>query len=378
MINNAIHYDFILFENQFAYEFHYKDLANLAILLKEAGYSVAIADVFKEDSLCQIDGIPHISFQKKAPKYFTDLKNSIEKKSPWKRLLLRIQQGLYLRYVLKTITSLCDRIYLGALVYNTPFSIWSLFKNDKQYYFWGLRSYIVLQWRQTGLLNATGMISRLFYGLVHKYGNVSFFCSNDAIKNEFLENANVGAKRLIVRPERFVSEITLPIVRHDCKLRLLSIGSTRRTKNIHRIIDALKIANNPNIIYTIAGANLYEDEYETVIKEKMEGMSNVIRIDRVLTDQEFEDCLDACDFLVTCEGKQATNISSGTLSDALLHGKPVIGPNHNTYYDEINGYGVGIIYDFDDIHSLADAMNQAYSQGVTPFVDNLIAYQQKF
>ena len=43
-------YDFVLFENLFSVENHYKDLGILVTLLKEAGYKVAIADAFKEDS----------------------------------------------------------------------------------------------------------------------------------------------------------------------------------------------------------------------------------------------------------------------------------------------------------------------------------------
>lgn len=373
-----MHYDFVLFENQYNYEVHYKEVANFARQLKKAGYSVAIADVFKESHYCQVDGVPHIAFEKKAPEYFSDLRWAIEKKGILKKIKLRIQHSLYLRYVLKQIMPICDRLYMGALVYNTPLGIWPLFQKGKQFYFWGLRSYIVLQWKKSGLFSASGLISRFFYSNLQRQKNVNLICSNNAIKEEFEQEAHIAQDRLIVRPERTVQSVTVPTVRQDRKLRLLSIGSTRSTKNIHRILEALKLANNANVYYTIAGANFYEDEYERIIENAMGGVKNVVRINRSLSEQEYEYYLNDCDFMISCEGKQATNISSGTLMEALLHGKPVIGPNHNTYYDEIHGNGVGIVFDVDNIQSLADAINQAYRIGVEPYVENLIAYQEKF
>lgn len=377
-MKNNTYYDFVLFENQYAYDGHYKEVANFARQLKKAGYSVAIADVFKESHYCQVDGVPHIAFEKKAPEYFTDLRWAIEKKGILKKIKLRIQHSLYLRYVLKQIMPICDRIYMGALVYNTPLGIWPLFQKGKQFYFWGIRSYIVLQWKKSGLFSASGLISRFFYSRLQKQGNVNLICSNNAIKEEFEQEAQIARDRLIVRPERTVQSVNVPVIRQDGKLRLLSIGTTRSTKNIHRILEALKLANNANVNYTIAGASPYEDGYESIIETAMGGVKNVVRINRFLSEQEYEDYLNECDFVISCEGKQATNISSGTLMEALLHGKPVIGPNHNTYYDEIHGNGVGLIFDIDNIQSLADAINQACDSGVGPYVDNLIAYQEKF
>lgn len=377
-MKNNTYYDFVLFENQYAYDGHYKEVANFARQLKKAGYSVAIADVFKESHYCQVDGVPHIAFEKKAPEYFTDLRWAIEKKGILKKIKLRIQHSLYLRYVLKQIMPICDRIYMGALVYNTPLGIWPLFQKGKQFYFWGIRSYIVLQWKKSGLFSASGLISRIFYSSLQRQKNVNLICSNNAIKEEFEREAQIAQERLIVRPERTVQLVTVPTVRQDGKLRILSIGTTRSSKNIHKILKALKLADNSNVYYTIAGANPYEGEYERIIEGAMGGVKNVLRINRFFSEQEYEEFFNDCDFVISCEGKQATNISSGTLMEALLHGKPVIGPNHNTYYDEIHGNGVGIIFDVDNIQSLADAINQAYRTGAAPYVSNLIAYQEKF
>ena len=43
--NEVKKYDFVLFENAYDIENHYKDLSLLAKILKKAGYTVAIANV---------------------------------------------------------------------------------------------------------------------------------------------------------------------------------------------------------------------------------------------------------------------------------------------------------------------------------------------
>ena len=64
-------YDFILFENAYDLENHYIDLSLFASLLKKMGYSVAIANVFKESDLCCDSSIPHITLQYRCPKHFS-------------------------------------------------------------------------------------------------------------------------------------------------------------------------------------------------------------------------------------------------------------------------------------------------------------------
>ena len=66
-------YDFILFEQLYTVQNHYKDLANIVVLLNSAGYKVAIADVFKEADLCKVDGVPHISLNIKCPKEYKEV-----------------------------------------------------------------------------------------------------------------------------------------------------------------------------------------------------------------------------------------------------------------------------------------------------------------
>ena len=377
----CIHYDFVLFENTYDYYFHYEDLDILARLLKNAGYSVAYADVFKERELCRTEGVPHITFKKLAPRHFVEIDWSHpppKKYGVMKKIYFRLRQSLYLRYVIRQITPICDNVYLGTLAYYTPFGLWLSFRSNKFYYFWGLRSYMVSQWKKTGLKDIPGIISYFFYYQLHKRNNVKLFCSNDALKDDFIKDVDIEPERLIVRPERVITSVTQPLVRNDGKLRILSIGTTRKSKNIPMILDALKLVDNPNVIYTIAGYNRLDENSEEEIRKHMANMDNVIRINHVLTEQEYEEYLNNCDFMITCEGKQETSISSGTLVEALLHGKPVIGPNHNTYYDEIHGNGVGILFDIDNLQSLADAIRKAYDYGTAPYVDNLVAYQEKF
>lgn len=65
---------------------HYKALSNLAILLKTAGYKVAIAEVFKEADLCKVEDVLHLSFDVKCPKEFKNLHTYVPKESALKIL----------------------------------------------------------------------------------------------------------------------------------------------------------------------------------------------------------------------------------------------------------------------------------------------------
>lgn len=372
-------YDFILFEQLYTVQNHYKDLINLASLLKDAGYKVAFADAFKEAELCKVDGIPHISLDIKCPREFKEPQTFLEKKSYFKKLFLRIRKDIYLYKVIECLNEKALNIYAGSMTLDTPMFFMRAFRNDRHYYMWALRSSNVLIWRK-GRLTPNSIVSKSLYNNIHKYDNLRLVVSNELIKEEFQEQVGIKSSRLILRPERVISKKNIvPGTGIKGKsLNLLFIGTLRPFKNVEFCLEALKKLNNTNITYTIAGRCKLDRRYNEKIGKLAAELSNVRRIDRYIPDDEYEKLMSECDFLLLGDKTQESCASNGTMTEALLHGKPIIAPNFNPFKYEVEKYNVGLLYEYCNIDSLCDAINLAMQKGAEEFRDMLLTYQEMF
>lgn len=373
-------YDFVLFEHLYNVQNHYKDLSNLAILLKTAGYKVAIADAFMEADLCQIDGIPHISLDIKCPKEFKTPRTYEPQKSALRKFYDRIRKDIYMYRVIKILNSVALNIYAGSLTLATPVFFMNAFNKSKTtYYMWALRSSHVLNWKK-GIRTFSSFVSKLLYDRIFKYGNLRLLISNQLIRREFEEKVGIDQNRLILRPERFITK-KIPnnyVKSTGSKLHLLFIGTLRPFKNVEFCIESLKQLNNPNISYTIAGRCKTDEVYNKKIERLIEGMHNVYRIDRYIPEEEYNRLIKECDFLILCDKTQASCASNGTMSEALLMGKPIIAPDINPFKYEVETYGVGYLYKYGDIDSLCSVLLRAQEQGVELFQERLASYQDMF
>ena len=57
-------------------------------------------------------------------------------------------------------------------------------------------------------------------------------------------------------------------------------------------------------------------------------------------------------------------------------GRPLIAPNHSPFKEEIERFGVGILYDLNDINSLVVALNKAKELKSLYFKENIKKYQE--
>ena len=372
-------YDFILFEQLYTVQNHYKDLVNLACLLKDAGYKVAFADVFKEAELCNVDGIPHVSLDIKSPQVFKEPQTYYEKKSYLKELFLRIRKDIYLYKVIKCLNGIAYNIYAGSLTLDTPMFFMRAFRRDRNYYMWALRSANVLNWKERKL-SPYYIVSKSLYDNIHKYNNLRLIVSNELIKKEFEEKVGVKSNRLVLRPERVISQkgIVPGMGVKGKSLNLLFIGTLRPFKNVEFCLEAMKKLSNTNITYTIAGRCKTDDSYNDKIRELVAELPNVRRIDRYIPDEEYENLMNDCDFLIMCDKKQASCASNGTMTEALLHGKPIIAPNFDPFKYEIERYHIGYLYEYGNIDSLCEAITFAMRKGAEEFKEMLLAYQELF
>nr|WP_288281570.1 glycosyltransferase [uncultured Prevotella sp.] len=375
-------YDFILFENLYNVQNHYKDLNNFAILLKKAGYNVAIADAFKEADLCKVEAVPHIKINIKCPSIFKTLYTYQKKQSGLSKFYYRVRKDYYMYKVLKFLNPMTSNIYAGSLTLATPIYFVKAFSKNNNYYMWALRSANVLRW-QNGIHGFSDLVSKMLFINLNKYQNLSLLVSNSLIRDEFLIKVGIEERRLILRPERFVLNKTTPdeeIVEQKSTLHLLFIGTLRPFKNVEFCMRALEKLNNPDIFYTIAGRckRNSDEKYNRFINEMAGSMKNVQRIDRYISDEEYNALIKKCDFLVLCDKTQASCASNGTMSEALLAGKPIIAPDFNPFKYEVEKYGVGYLYKYENIDSLCEVLMLALQNGAYQFKKQLTAYRNMF
>lgn len=372
-------YDFILFENLYSVENHYKDLKVLTVLLQKAGYRVAIADVFKESELCKIEGVPHIAVNIKCPQKFKTLRTYTNKRSGLINLYFRILKDIYLYRVIRKLNGMALNIYLGSMTLATPVFFFKAFDKQTNYFMWALRSANVLHWKndRIGLYH---FISKALYENIHRRDNLNLIVSNELIKTEFEEKVGVDKKRLILRPERVIQKKQIiegkGVIGNS--LNLLFIGTLRASKNVEFCIGAIKKINDKRITYTIAGRCKSDKKYNEKIEELVKDLPNVLRIDRYIPDEEYEELISNCDCLVFCDKKEASCASNGTMSEALLHGKPIIAPDFNPFKNEVEKYGVGLLYRYNDEDSLCETILSALNDGIERFNDNIASYQENF
>ena len=373
-------YDFVMFEPLYMIQNHYKDLNNLAVLLKEAGYKVAFVDAFKEKALSHVEGIPHIELHVKCPKEFCTLRNYEIKQTPFLKFYYRIRKDIYLYRIIKKLKGLAPNVYLGSLTLASPVFFMLAFDHNTKYYMWALRSSHVLRWK-SGFADFSSLVSRILYKRVKQLSNLRLIVSNPLIKNEFINEVGIEPDRIILRPERFIvkkNNFQKNTGERKNNLNLLFIGTLRPFKNVEFCLEALRRLNNPNIYYTIAGRCKIDKAYDNKINEMVNMTNNAKRIDRYIPDDEYEEIMQNCDFLILCDKKQESCASNGTMSEALLKGKPIIAPDFNPFKFEVETYGVGLLYRYGDLESLCDVILQAWHQGADSFKPNLSAYQEMF
>lgn len=372
-------YDFLLLEHLYTVENHYKDLGILAHLLKKVGFKVAIVDVFKEAELCKVGDIPHLSLDIDCPELFRTLKTYTKKRSGWVNLYYRVRKDIYLYKILKRLKGMAPNIYLGSMTLATPAFFFNAFDSNTNYFMWALRSSYVLNWKndKIGLFH---FISKALYKNIHKHKNLNLIVSNKLIKDEFVEHVGVEQNRIVLRPERVIKEKCLIEGKKNKEnsLSLLFIGTLRPSKNVEFCIEAIKRLNDKRITYTVAGRCKSDKKYSEKISKLSENVQNVYRIDRFIPNEEYEELIRNCDFLILCDKKESSCASNGTMSEALLHGKPIIAPDYDPFKYEVEKYGVGILYQHNDVDSLCETILTALNKGTDPFKENILSYQENF
>lgn len=364
-------YDFILFENIYNLENHYVDLGNLAYLLKQSGYKVAIANVFKEEKLVKEKDIDIIPLNYHLPSFITKK----VKHNGAVTFLYRFLSSLYLIYAMYALKKKSENFYLGSLTLGTPIT-WLLFlSSSKTYFIWGLRCHMLELWKKSHSLY--GIYSKCLYSIVTRRENIKLVVSHPIIKEEFISRLGIKPNRIIYRPERFTrGENKLTYTSPKGCFTLLTIGTLRRSKHVELILDALREINDSSIKYIIAGRCKNDQDYENMLQERSKGVPGIDRRNRFIPDDEYEQLMQECDYMVLCDQKENSCATNGTMSEALLHGMPIIAPNYNPFKYEVEAYGLGELYDIDSVESIKDALLKAKSNSRENYLENLKQYSK--
>lgn len=364
-------YDFILFENTRNTDNHYKDLAIFSQMLKDCGYSVAIVDLFKEDQLCITPGIPHITPKVKCG---DSLRQRFRPKTPIHKLIHIRKTENYLSAVFEEIKDLSDNFYLGSLFLDFPINFAKKLPADKKYFIWGLRSNVMTP-DYFKSISLSRLLSIRLWKLLLQTKNIYLIVSDELIEKEFVEQG-IEKKRIIMRPERTVSAL-IPIKtrKAETSLNLLSIGTLRAKKKVYKCIAALAILQDSDITYTIAGKSKLKS-LDILIEEKSRNMANVVRKNYIIPDNEYEQLISDCDYLVICDDNKGVVATSGTMNEAILAGRPIIAPNEPSFSHYLEKYPMGILYDLHDIQSLAEAIKKAKSTDFSIYRTPMQKYQE--
>jgi glycosyltransferase involved in cell wall biosynthesis len=232
--------------------------------------------------------------------------------------------------------------------------------------------------KSKGGIKLTNIYSRIIKKRALQNDYIKFVVSNELILQEFVQ-LGISENRIVCRPERTITE--LPEVKgvneRKGSLCLLSIGAIRTKKKVEHCLKALKILKDPSIRYIIAGKSNSEEK-EKSIEKSMIGLQNVERRNYRLEDKEYQNLIEQCDFMVLCDDNFKESISSGTMNEAVLNNKPVIASNCPTFNYFVGKYHLGLLYKWNDIHSLADAIKEAKDKGSNSFIKSIRDYQSLF
>lgn len=137
---------------------------------------------------------------------------------------------------------------------------------------------------------------------------------------------------------------------------LLALGGTRYDKGIDLLLKSLNKVKEPFFLL-IAGKE--QDIKIDEIKAASSGYSqNVKMIMKFLTDEEFELCLSASDFVVL-PYRKCFDGASGPLGEGVAYGKVIIGANHGSLGQLIEDNHLGYTFESENTEHMASVISAA-------------------
>lgn len=366
-------FDFILFENYHIAVNHKYDVVLIARLLQHAGMKVGIVDIYHEDNINEISGIPviHLKCVDKIPNDYWMLhpKNKLHSLLCLIRFLY--QQHFYMRKVKQEIENLADYFYCGSYHTAMPFIF---FYSKKECYYWGLRSSRMTDFwshfKQNPLLAFRMLMLRSAF---KRNPSQKLFVSNAIIKTEF-EKLGIPNNRMVIREERCLESSDGPhyeALEKQCTF--LAIGKLRPDKRVEMTIEAFQqISKKSDVKLFLIGAA--HPKYEQMLQSMYISDNAILRDNSYLDYCKFNDYIRRSHFVVFADKQQLSSVTNGTMLEALINYRPIIAPNYDPYKFYVNKYGIGLLYDPMEAGDLERVLVRAVQLGCSFFYENIDRY----
>lgn len=130
----------------------------------------------------------------------------------------------------------------------------------------------------------------------------------------------------------------------------LSLGETRFEKGIDILLKSLNNIVDINLIIAGREKDFTSIEIESMINEN-NIKCNIKKIMRFISDEELNELLFMCDYIVLPYRKSFDG-ASGPLVEGVMYGKPIIGPNHGSLNDLIVKYNLGYTFESENPQDL--------------------------
>lgn len=368
------HFDMLLFENYHGAYHHQYDLVLIARLLRNGGMKVGIVDIYQENESEDIDGIPVIHLQGIKQLDFSLVLNGKNKLIDLIRLFpFFYKRQCYYKKVINQLKNKTDSFYCGSynMWMNTAFMGLKI-----PCFYWGLRSFrmnfsLSLLYKENPMAIRYPWIKWKFMKNDFQY----LFVSNNIIYNEFLK-LGIAAEKMIIREERCVANIgDNNMDKLSPKLRFLTIGGIRKDKQIEKSIKAFNSFNTVDADFYIVG-NCQNKSYEKKITKLIKGDDRIVRINKYLRYQQFNEYFSEAHFIVFADKQKPSSVTNGTMLEALINHRPIIAPDYDPYSYYINKYKVGMLYDINNPNSLPNIMKEASAIGCKAFMENINNFLQ--
>lgn len=353
-------YDFIIFEHT-GLRNHFVDLKAIGRMLKDSGYSVAIANVTNEEAECSDSGLPVLKIETNQ-KSFSN-------------------RNTYLKSVIKELSPQTKNFYVGSILSSSDLSWLNTVPPHHKVFLWALRSFFFTSYKRVKITRYYPLEfvrSIRNKRITQKKKNICFFVSEPIIIDELVK-LGFNKSRMILRPERLTKSLCPIKSGHSMPLSLISIGALREEKRIDLCIDALDtLGSEYGIHLTIAGKAYAIHGYDKMLEKRSSASPYVTRIPHRLSSVEYNRLIQQSDYLVLCDEKQPGCVTNGTMAEALLAGIPIIAPDYNPYKYYVEKYGIGILYKLHDSASFTSALKKAKLTPTEAFADGISRYQKDY
>ena len=371
-------YDFVLLEPLYWKTPHITiDVKTLARILTAAGLKVAVINYLRNDTYHENKEYDVINIYP-ATKFPDRSKIFLEKNkllSFLRKIKIDLDMYKYFSDIYSRIKDLSDNFYFGTYT-NEAFAIFLLPFENKKIYFWGVRPFFFINPNFALKRNPyTVFTCHFIRNKIFKNENIRFFISNKSIKDEF-ESGGINEARLISRPERVLEKIPdLNLKEMNQDFTLLTLGIIIQGKNHEFSIDTIK---DLDVKFIIAGKS--DNAYADKIDENLElnNYKNIIRKKGYIPHKEYLGLFMQSHFILLADKEMEYTVSSGTLLEALLNGRPVIVPDIKPYNYYVNHYGIGLTFKPEDKQSLKKTIEKARRLGTEHFNGSLENLQKDY